>query len=564
MACPPPSAYDSASGGDIPARAEEIYAAFRASADEGEGASFEALCARHPDLAEHLRELHRGWQEVAGLLGSSRETPPGGVVQVLPAGALQRLFPRLAPERRYRALELHARGGMARIHRARDRLLDRTVALKVLAGPPDQADRVLRFLAEARITGQLQHPSVVPVHDLGLDEEGSPFFSMELVQGRTLGEILPLAREGRETWTLARAVRVLVQVCEAVAFAHSRGVVHRDLKPANIMVGSFGEVFVMDWGLAKILPGHEAGKAVQPLPGEDGPREDSTPRPTAAAPGSPGTTRAGDVLGTPCYMAPEQASGRQEAVGPAADIYAVGAMLYELLTGSRPYVDREGVRTAQGVLELLLRESPTPVPELDATAPAELTAICERAMARAPEARYPDMQALARDLEAWLEGRVVQAHRTGVLVEIQKWVQRNRTLAAALGLAVILLLGSIVGFGVVQGRAARILAWQNYLANLGAAEAALRGHDSGAAAQALESVEPAWQERWEWRHLHGPRLDQARAVLRAHPDPGVRQVLPGPTGRWLATASWDPADRSAAGLMPGLSPGPLWARSLSE
>jgi serine/threonine protein kinase len=298
------------------------------------------------------------------------------------------------------------RGGMGAVLEVWDRELRRPLAMKVsLSGPDAGADagrRVARFLEEAQITAQLDHPGVVPVHELGVDDQGRVFFTMRRVQGRDLREVFHQVHFGLGDWTRRRALDVLLRVCEAVAFAHSRGVIHRDLKPANVMVGAFGEVYVMDWGLARVVGrAEQAGTAV---------REGEALRTVLheereRSPDSPLVTGAGDVLGTPAYMAPEQALGELGELSPRTDVYALGAMLYHLLAREAPYMP-VGLETTQELaLQGLRLGPPRPLRSVRAGIPSKLVAICEKAMAWDPAARYPDVAALATDLRAYLEGR---------------------------------------------------------------------------------------------------------------------------------------------------------------
>ena len=239
-----------------------------------------------------------------------------------------------------------------------------------------------RFVAEARCSARLQHPGIVPVHDLGMDATGAPYFTMREVQGRTFGSTLSATRAagGPDIVALRRLLALFQRVCAAVAYAHSMGVVHRDLKPANIMLGPHGEALVVDWGLAR-----------QPTPGTP-----PVPPPPARGP----------VVGTPAYMAPEQARGETHLVGPPTDVYALGAVLYELLSGSAPMPPgppralvadlASGVRPAPLTADQRLPDG-QPLPP-------GLVAAVERAMAPAPDDRHPDARALADDLSAWLEG----------------------------------------------------------------------------------------------------------------------------------------------------------------
>ena len=364
---------------------------------------------------------------------------------------LERLAGRGLGLRRYESRKEIAQGGMGAILRVWDGDLRRHLAMKVVlprfvkegaGGRPEVDERVLgRFLEEAQVTGQLDHPGIVPVHEIGLDEEGRLFFTMRLVRGRDLEQIFELVRDGKEGWTRTRAVSVLLKVCEAMAFAHAKEVIHRDLKPANVMVGRFGEVYVMDWGLARVL-GREDTKDVRVRPAADlslslvrSAREDAR----QSGSDSPCVTLDGDVIGTPAYMSPEQARGELESMGPASDVYSVGAILYHLLAGHPPYTPPENKLNAYAVWGLVQAGPPKPLHELAPEAHAELVAICEKAMAREPAGRYATMQELADDLRAYLEGRVVHAYETGAFAELRKWVVRNRQLALTSMAAVLLI-----------------------------------------------------------------------------------------------------------------------------
>ena len=231
---------------------------------------------------------------------------------------------------RYRLLGEIARGGMGSVHRGRDDDLGRDLALKILLERHrDRLDLVGRFVEEAQICGQLQHPGVVPVYELGTLADRRPFFAMKLVKGRTLADLL--AERSAEP-ELPRFLSIFEAICQTVAYAHARGVIHRDLKPANVMVGAFGEVQVMDWGLAKVLP-------------KDGVKTDEVEPPvnetvvaTLRSTGDSDLSQAGSVLGTPAYMAPEQARGETESVDRRADVFALGSILCEILTGKPAFV----------------------------------------------------------------------------------------------------------------------------------------------------------------------------------------------------------------------------------
>jgi len=415
------------------------------------GPALDEICAQRPEFADALRRRHQEWQRAGRALERLGLSPPEGAASsrgVSPSGASP---PTALGWDRYTIGSEIGRGGMGSILAVHDEDLGRELAMKVMrdrwASPilPDKKlaspGRRARFLEEARITGRLQHPNIVPVHELGSDPEDRPYFTMKLVEGRTLRDVFQAVATGDEGWTLERALGVLLKVCEAVGFAHDKEIVHRDLKPANLMVGSFGEVYVMDWGLARDLARPEPEAAGGESPDEREAEQEEGLR-----------TRDGDVLGTPEYMSPEQAGGRREAIGPQADVFAMGAMLYELLTGQTPYGKR-GSSTPQVRLAAAIGATPTEVRQLNPKAPAELCAICERAIASELGARYGTMMELAEDLRAYLEGRVVRAHATGALAEFRKWVHRNRAVAS---LAALFFLAVVVGLGVISVLALRI------------------------------------------------------------------------------------------------------------
>ncbi|MCW8140518.1 MAG: protein kinase [Planctomycetota bacterium] len=293
------------------------------------------------------------------------------------------------------------RGGMGIVYRAVDQTLGRQVALKTLqrhvAADPDLLGR---FLEEARVTARLQHPAIMPVFEVGRDDARPDgplvYYTMRLVEGRTLAE---LAEEGwtrdrhrPERLTLFRALEAFVQACRAVGYAHERGLVHRDLKPGNIMVGRFGEVHVLDWGLAKT-----SGWAPAP---EDLPELPTAPPDGDGPPVSlRDLTRSGTIIGTPAYMAPEQATG--EPLDARADVYGLGGTLYTLLTGKLPH---EGT-TSQVLWRVTWGIPPTLPSAAGDDVPSALDAICLRAMAPDRDARYPHGTALADAVDDFLEGR---------------------------------------------------------------------------------------------------------------------------------------------------------------
>jgi serine/threonine protein kinase len=400
--------------------------------------------------------------EVTLAEGSDRPAEPSAEDEQ-GSGIMSRLGERSTPSTRYRIEGEIARGGMGAILEAWDEDLRRRLAMKVALGrkgggdQPSSSDlepRVLaRFLEEAQVTGQLDHPGIVPVHELGLDEHGQVYFTMRLVQGRDLEHVFRMVAKGEEGWSITRALGVLLKACEAMAYAHDKGVLHRDLKPANLMVGRFGEVYVMDWGLARVLgrPDRHDLRIADKRPASVlaiTPREDAS-----GGRGDELYTMDGDVVGTPAYMSPEQARGRLEDLDARSDVYSMGAMLYQLLAGSAPYVIPGAKLKASRLLVALVAGPPPSIDELGREVPAELVAICEKAMARDPAQRYASMLDLAEDLRAYLEGRVVGAYETGALAEARKWVRRNRALAASLAAGVLALAAGLAASLVLKQRA---------------------------------------------------------------------------------------------------------------
>ena len=295
----------------------------------------------------------------------------------------------LAPGPRYDLLNRHATGGMGTVWLARDKSLGRDVALKELKA--DGGVGAVRFLREARITGQLEHPGVVPVYELGGDpNSGRPFYAMRFIRGRTLTEVAQAFHASRrpgwyEPMELVRLLSAFVSVCNTIAYAHSRGVIHRDLKGGNIILGEFGEVVVLDWGVAK-----RVGEV-------DDPGDYVPASPDAETSWEAAQTRVGELVGTIAYMAPEQAEGRPDLIGPHTDIFGLGAILYEILTGSAPYAGE----TFQSVLTqaCLARIVPPHVRWSDV--PPGLEAACLRAMSHEPADRHQSAADLAQEVQGW-------------------------------------------------------------------------------------------------------------------------------------------------------------------
>jgi WD40 repeat protein len=324
------------------------------------------------------------------------------------------------------------RGGMGRVFVAADRHLGRDVAVKeLLLDRADEAPRprtlatLARFLREARITGKLDHPNIVPVYELGRRADGSFYYTMRVVRGRTLSSVLS------ETRSLAERLRLLdhfIGLCQAIAYAHSRGVVHRDIKPDNVMIGEFGETVVLDWGMAKARGGD-----AQDDPRESGPLAGIDPLALDLE-----LTLDGSLCGTPTHMSPEQARGAVNEIDERSDVWALGVVLYTILSGRTPFAGKT-------LLELIRRIRAGECPSLralDAEIPAELCAIAERALQNAPDSRYASAKELLRDMAAYRSGARVGAYAYSSLDLLKRFLERHRAaaVASAVGLSVALVL----------------------------------------------------------------------------------------------------------------------------
>jgi serine/threonine-protein kinase len=334
---------------------------------------------------------------------------------------------------RYTLSRLHATGGIGRVWLARDASLGRDVALKELR--PERAGQPAlwaRFLREAQVTGQLEHPGIVPVYEVGRrPDDQAPFYTMRFVRGRTFAESARDYHERRHRGAAAPLelrdlLTVFVTVCNAVAYAHSRGVLHRDLKPENVVLGEYGEVIVLDWGLAKLV----------------GEREEGTPPLELATSGeSVDGTVQGQVVGTPAYMSPEQAEGRLDVLDVRSDVYGLGAILYEVLTGQPPFTKS----VAQDLLQQVVHEPPTPPHVFFPGVPKALEAICLKALAKKPGDRYGTAREMADEARRWLADEPVGAYRDPLTTRLTRWGRRHRTVTVSVA---VLLFCTIVGLAV--------------------------------------------------------------------------------------------------------------------
>lgn len=345
---------------------------------------------------------------------------------------------------RYQVRALHASGGLGEVYLAEDSQLVRDVALKQIKQQyADDVGPRSRFIREAQLTGRLEHPGVVPLHGMGIFPDGRPFYVMRFIRGDSLRDRIHEFHTCRVTdrerkLALRQLLARFVDVCQTMDYSHSRRIIHRDIKPANIMLGDFGETLVVDWGLARVLDE----------------RDDSA---TASAgseenPDDSGATAAGEVLGTPTYMSPEQAIGNQAEVGPASDIYSLGATLFELLTGERPMdgtVMEVLEKTRRGEVRLARQVKPEVHPALDA--------ICHRAMSYKPEDRYSSAGDLARDVEAWLADEPVSAWEEPWRIRAARFLRQHTAMVTgALTAILVTLTASAIALLIVSQKNAQL------------------------------------------------------------------------------------------------------------
>jgi len=366
----------------------------------------------------------------------------------------------------YEILEELGRGAMGVVYKARQLSLDRIVALKmILAGAHASSQELARFRTEAEAVARLQHPNIVQIYEVG-EYGGLPFFSLEFVEGGSVAQQLdgtpqPVGTAAQLTETLARAID----------HAHQRGIVHRDLKPANVLLTATGTPKITDFGLAKYLD-TEAER-----------------------------TQSGAVVGTPSYMAPEQATGKSKEVAPAADVYALGAILYELLTGRPPFK----AATPLDALMQVRQTEPVPPGQLQPQTPTDLETICLKCLRKEPHQRYQSAATLADDLRRFLEGRPITARPVGRLERAAKWVKRRPAMAAVYALVVLL-----VGVGLGGGSAFWL--WQQ--AEEGRSEAEVERQRAEAAQRFAERAQQAEMQARRGERLAKEELEQVLCLHR--------------------------------------------------
>lgn len=524
----------------------------------------QAVRASGGDSAKALASLG-GREAVERSFGASvRFTPKGDVVPGNSAAdAVWSLSAVDEFPGRYTEGSLHSQGGMGRILVVHDRHLGRDIALKELLSDraPDSPLRVstpdlMRFVREARITGQLEHPSVIPIYEVGRRTDGSPYYTMKLVRGQTLQDAVEQAPTLRARLAL---LKHFVDLGNAIAYAHSRGVIHRDIKPDNVMVGAFGETVVIDWGLAKVrdqsdIHREELERTLQCLLDADG---------------DAGATLDGQVLGTPSYMPPEQARGAIDAIDERSDVYALGAVLYKLLTGRAPFVGH----SVRDILDQVLADSPTPVEDIQPDAPPELVAICRRAMRKDPAERYPSARELVEEVERFQSGALVREYEYSLLEHFRRFVRRNRV-SVAMGAMACVLIAITAAYYQVRLIAsytaetdARLAAEQARALERSSREAAESARDRAERERYYASISlakrliddlrfdearrtlaecPETYRHWEWGYLNG--LCRTGLFEFVGGDAPIHAVAVSANGALLATGGedgvvrvWDPA-----------------------
>jgi serine/threonine-protein kinase len=405
---------------------------------QGQSLSPEQLCSTCPELAGELARRIALLRRLDPLLEETR-TFPTGPAAADPAGGSSRQA--AAAHAEYCDLHFHASGALGEVFRARNAELNREVALKFLKpGRARDPESRRRFLQEAEVTGRLEHPGIVPIYALGSDSAGAPCYAMRFIRGATLQDALdgfhaaeqPDRDPSERSLALRELLNRFVSICNTVAYAHSRGILHRDLKPRNVMLGRYEETLVVDWGLAKPFPreGAAGGAGEEPL----------TP-----SSGSGAETPTVGVVGTPAYMSPEQAAADWDVVGPASDLFSLGAILYAILTGQAPY----GGHGRGAILEQVKRCAfPTPR-QVKPGVPRALEAICLKAMAARPGDRYATALELAAEVKRWLADEPVAAYAEPIRLRVQRWMRRHRAPVTSAAAVLVFSVVGLAGFATV-------------------------------------------------------------------------------------------------------------------
>ena len=439
----------------------------------------------------------------------------------------------------YELIEEIARGGMGVVFRARQKSLNRIVALKlVMGGPLASVAALQRFQAEAQAAASLQHPNIVAIHDVG-EHAGQAFFSMDYVEGRNLAELL---RDG--PLPPRRAAGYVKTIAEAIEYAHQRGILHRDLKPSNVLIDPFDQPRITDFGLAKRLTADAELSTINHQ-----------------------LTLSGQVQGSPNFMAPEQAQGRHQDVGPPSDVYSLGALLYDLITGRPPFQ----AATLTEVLRQVATTEPAAPRLLNPSIPRDLETICLKCLEKEPAKRYATAQLLADELGRYLRKEPILARPISRAGRVWRWCRRNPGVATATGAAFLSLVIGLAGvtwqWRRVESQRARaeageLSARQNaYAADMQAVQSALVNHDLGEALACLDRHRPVAGQQdlrgWEWRYFWQLCRSEEEFLLHRHTN-SVGALAFSSEGKWLAVrrergavALWDTRLRKPVVQLPG-------------
>lgn len=410
--------------------------------EKGEGASLGGAAGsagRQSGLSEAECTLGSARSNAASLPGETpRSNATPSCASVADDGTRSATADRAGSADRYVELGELGRGGWGVVQRALDRQLQREVAVKRISNPGRiQAREREQFLHEARITSGLQHPGVVPVHELVDDDTGDTYYVMKLLEGDTLRHHIRVAhtRSNERKWLrheLLEAITPLllrfIDICNAVAYAHRRGIIHRDLKPSNVMAGAFGETIVVDWGLARYIDDKTDETTVQGAVRRD--------EPSGSCRSSVPMESEGSVVGTPTYMAPEQARGELASMGSHSDIYSLGVILYEIIAGNHPHAGLD----IKSVLRRAREGEFTPLSESQPCVPRPLEEIVHTAMSHDAQRRYKDVESLAEDVRRFMTGERVSVHDETLVERSVRWCGRHRAIASTIGISVLLLM----------------------------------------------------------------------------------------------------------------------------
>ena len=478
----------SADDGSQQSRLEQVLADYMQRVDSGEPVNREELLRQHPDLADELREYFEAADQVEHMAGpTAPETTPLNAAAgpaASPLGVVRYFGD-------YELLEEIGRGGMGVVYKARQVSLNRIVALKmILAGQLASEADVQRFHTEAEAAANLDHPGIVPIHEVGV-HQGQHYFSMGYVEGQSLAEMVrehPLPAK--------QSAAYLKAIAEAIHYAHQKGILHRDLKPSNVLIDRAGHPRITDFGLAKRVADDR------------------------------GLTVSGQLLGTPSYMSPEQAAGKSRETGPRSDVYSLGALLYELLTGRPPFRAETPLETLRQVLDA----EPAPPRLLNPTAPRDLETICLKCLEKDPRRRYASAQELGDELQRFLDGRPIQARPISAADRAWRWCRRNPGVAAlTAALALALVIGTVISTGFAvraheEAKRSAASAFREQKEAERSAHLAVKANDL--AAQAKKEADRATsQERLTQRYLYSAHMNLANQAWNSGNVPRVVELL---------------------------------------